>query len=199
MYTTHNYRPIERVDAHRSPLAWLNGLGLRRGDLVHLGADFRLQGGSVLAQHRDAGGLPLGVERISADLNGRLRYSYTQGARRGLFRAVPAGTRRLVVAEGALPAAAVAALDKRCLPTAYAGGGWGDIAAAAVRRIVHTHPIETVVLAVAATPVGAQAAQYALEDLAGLDVHVEVVEAPMPGGTWLSALAAARSVADNLR
>jgi hypothetical protein len=199
MDTTHDYRPTGRAGAPRSPLAWLNQLGLRRSDLAFLGADLRLQGGSVLAQHRDAGGLPLGIERISADLNGRLRYSYTHGARRGLFRAVPSGTRRLVVAEGALPAAAVAALDKRCLPTAYAGGGWCDIAATAVRSIVQMHRIETVVLAVASTPVGARAAERALEDLTGLEVHVEVVEAPLPGGTWLSALTAARGVAESPR
>ena len=194
MHTIRDHRAPNLAIALRSPLAWLNDLGLRRSDLARLGADLRLQGGSVLAQHRDATGAPLGVERISADREGRLRYGYTAGARRGLFRVVPRDTRRLVVAEGPLPAAAVAALDHRSQPTAYAGGGWCEVAAAAVRQLVEAHRIESVVLAVAATPVGARAAERALDDLAGLYVHVEVTESPCLGGTWLAALARTRGV-----
>lgn len=197
MHTTHDYRLAGHANSPRSPFAWLGRLGFRRSDFAVMGVDLRLQGGAVLALHRDGSGAPLGVERISQGHGGRLRYMYTPGRARGLFRAVPAGARRLVFAEGPLPAAAVAALDESRTPTAYAGGSWCEVAAAAVRQLVLDSRFETVVLAVAATPVGARAAEHALEDLEGLDVRVEVVEAPRPGNTWLATLAAARGVAAN--
>jgi hypothetical protein len=186
--------PARQANAGQSPFAWLNALQLRRSDLARLGADLRLEGGALLALHRDVNGAPLGVERVHPGRDGRLRYLYTPGARRGLVRAVPPGARRLLVAEGPLPAVAAAALDNPVLSTAYAGGGWCAVAAAAVRHLVLTHRIEVVVLAVAATPVGARVAERALEDLVDLRVHVEVAEAPELGGTWLDAVASARSV-----
>ncbi len=169
-----------------SPRDWLNDLGLRRRDIVPF-PDLRLQGASVLALHRDAAGRPLGTERIWCD--GRLRYAYTPGAQRGLFRAIPPGARRLVIADGPLPVVAAAALDCPAVTTGYAGG-WGDIAADAVLRLVEAD-IDTVTLAFAATEVGRRATERALEDLAGTPARIEVMHPP-DGTTWLAALAAVR-------
>jgi hypothetical protein len=184
-YFAHNN--ARRPAGASSPFAWLNYLGLRRRDIVPF-PDLRLEGGSVSALHRDAAGQALGAERIWYD--GRLRYLYTPGARRGLFRAIPQGASRLVVADGPLPVVAAAALDRPAVVTGYAGG-WGDIAADAVRRLAAAG-IDTVVLAFAATEVGARTTERALEDLVGVPARIEVMQPPA-GTTWLAALAAARS------
>ncbi len=186
---TYAFRRATSGAHARSPLAWLNDFGLRRRDLVPFGTDLRPEGGVLLALHRDAAGAPLGLERVGVGRDERLRYSYTPGARRGLFRALPPGAGRLVLADGPLPAVAAAALESPAEPSGYAGG-WGEVAAAAVRRLIESGTIDTVVLRFAATPVGARPAERALEDLAGLAVRLEV--APPPRETWLASLAAAR-------
>jgi hypothetical protein len=186
--TFATYRATSGVPA-RSPLAWLNDLGVRRRDLAPFGADLRTGGSALLAIHRDAAGIPLGTERVTVGRDARLRYSYTPGKSRGLFRAIPPGARRLVIADGPLPAVAAAALESAEEPTAYAGG-WGEVAAAAVRRLVESGATTCVVLRFAATPVGVRTLERALHDLAGLAVPVMV--APPPRETWLASLAAAR-------
>ena len=126
-----------------SPFPWLEDLGFRRPDLAVFGAEVRLlaaAGGALLARHRDAAGRETGWERVAAHAggsrDGRLRYAHTPGGTKALVRSPRgggAGRHRLLVADGALPAAA-AACDRRWSRTRYAGVGgvWTEAAALAV-------------------------------------------------------------------
>ena len=93
-----------------SPFAWFEDLGFRRADLVVIGAEVRL----IAA----AGGCGVG--------GGQRRHAHTRGGAKALFRSPRgsgAGRHRLLVADGALPAIAAAACDRRWSRTRYAGVG----------------------------------------------------------------------------
>ena len=128
-----------------SPFPWLEDLGFRRADLAVFGAEVRLlaaAGGALLARHRDAAGRETGWECVAAPAggprDGRLRYAHTPGDTKALFRSPrgggPGREHRLLVADGALPAIAAAACDRRWSRTRYAGVGgvWTEAAALAV-------------------------------------------------------------------
>ena len=106
-----------------SPLAWLYDLGLRPSDLAVFGAEVRLAGRELRALHRDSAGRGTGWERVAAGPHGRLRYAHTEGGAKALFRSPPGFIHRLLVTDGALPAIAAAACDRRWSRTRYAGVG----------------------------------------------------------------------------
>ncbi len=182
-----------------SPFAWFEDLGFRRADLVVFGAELRLLaaggGAALLARHRDAAGRETGWERVVALARagglrggGRLRYAHTRGGAKALFRSPPhAGAHRLLAADGALPAIAAAACDRRWSRTRYAGVGgvWTGAAALAVRALVQ-EGIARVVLGFAATEAGARMARAALVDLQSLPACVEVRHPDC--GTWIATL-----------
>lgn len=170
-----------------SPFSWLNDLGLRPSDLAVFGAEVRLAGRELQALHRDASGRGTGWERVAAGPHGRLRYAHTGGGAKALFRSPPGLTHRLLVTDGALPAIAAAACDRRWSCTRYAGVGgvWTAAAAQAVRALVEDG-IARVVLAFAATEAGGRMARAALADFEGLPACVEVRHPDC--GTWLATL-----------
>ncbi|GAA0598220.1 hypothetical protein GCM10009416_40520 [Craurococcus roseus] len=114
-----------------SPFSWLHALGLHPSDLAGFGAEVRLAGRELRALHRDAAGRSTGWERVVAGphgrtdgrTDGRLRYAHTEGGAKALFRSPPGRTYRLLVTDGALPAIAAAACDRRWSATCYAGVG----------------------------------------------------------------------------
>jgi hypothetical protein len=191
-----------------SPVAWFEDLGLRRADLVVFGAEVRLLAdagcAALLARHRDATGRETGWERVAAapvgdPRSGRLRYAHTRGGAKALFRSPPGGgpgrQHRLLVADGALPAIAAAACDRRWSFTRYAGVGgvWTEAAAQAVRALVEDG-IARVVLGFAATPAGERMARAALADLRSLPACVEVRHPDC--GTWIATLQRQRAGLD---
>ena len=178
-----------------SPLAWLNDLGLRRSDLVMFGAEVRLAGRELQARHRDAAGRGTGWERVAAGPHGRLRYAHTEGGAKALFRSPPGFIHRLLVTDGALPAIAAAACDRRWSCTCYAGVGgvWTAAAAQAVRALVD-NGIARVVLAFAATEAGERMARAALADLEGLPACIETRHPDC--GTWVATLRRRRAGPD---
>ncbi len=178
-----------------SPLAWLNDLGFRRSDLAVFGAEVRLAGRELRALHRDASGRGTGWERVAAGPHGRLRYAHTEGGAKALFRSPPDHPHRLLVADGALPAIAAAACDRRWSCTRYAGVGgvWTAAAAQAVAALV-AGGVARVVLAFAATEAGGRMARAALADLEGLPACVEVRHPDC--GTWIATLQRQRAGLD---
>ncbi len=186
---TRAARPAE-APLPASTHAWLGTLGFRRSDLLPFREDLRVADGALGARHRDAAGRPLGWEWASASADGRLRYRCTAGMRRCLVRSQTPEARRLVLTDGPLPAIAAAALADAVSGSIYAGGGWTELAEEAVRALV-TNGVREVVLAYAATPVGARMAEMALSDLADLAASV-AVQPPPTARTWLDALASAR-------
>ena len=178
-----------------SPFPWLNDLGLRPSDLAVFGAEVRLAGRELQALHRDASGRGTGWERVAAGPHGRLRYAHTEGGAKALFRSPPDRAHRLLVADGALPAIAAAACDRRWSCTRYAGVGgvWTAAAAQAVAALV-AGGVARVVLAFAATEAGERMARAALADLEGLPACVEV--RPPDCGTWIATLQRQRAGLD---
>ena len=170
-----------------SPFSWLNDLGLRPSDLAVFRAEVRLTSRKLRALHRDASGRGTGWERVAAGPHGQLRYAHTEGGAKALFRSPPDHAHRLLVADGALPAIAAAACDRRWSCTRYAGVGgvWTEAAALAVRALVG-EGIARVVLGFAATEAGARMARAALVDLQSLPACVEVRHPDC--GTWIATL-----------
>jgi hypothetical protein len=178
---------------------WLAALGVTAADLAAFGPDLRFDGRTLLAQHRDARGTPLGLERISVGPDGRLRYGYPARRPKGCVRsggAAPAATpARLVLACGALPALCAAAFDGNRLDTIYlgAGGCWTAAVGETVGVVIEAGAGE-VVLALADTPTGERSAEAAIMHLRRAHLPLRRLVRRRPAaGTWPETLRWIRS------